>query len=259
MIMNYKLCSLFIAIVFFAVSCSSDDSGATTDIGLDYMPITQGSWYTYRLDSTIFNDFYNTEITHSYELKIEIGEQIEDGEGQLLTKMRRYIKEFGSAEDFEFQSVWFEKLSNNRLETFEENLHFIKLVFPTTIDKTWEGNQFIASAGNDNPNTSTRYYKDWDYKIVSVDMPMSINDQSFEAVLQVNQANEVGGPGAIQHIVSDEWYARGVGLVKKRMEIVVENCGAPGCSDKNKPVLERPTERKGYILNQELIDYRIAN
>lgn len=255
--MAYKFFFSFLVLTAFLTSCSSDDTTVEYDLGMDYVPISEGSWIEYKLDSTLYSDFDNSEVTHSYNLRVVFGEQIEDGEGSMLTKVRRYMKPANSSADYELQNVWFTKIENNRLETFEDNLHFIKLLFPTTVDKQWEGNVFIAGEGNDNPTTSTVYYKDWEYFIEDAGFATAINDLEFTDVLLINQHDEVGGPGAIQHLVSKEWYARGVGLVKKRMEMVVENCGSPGCSNKNLPVLERPTKRKGYILNMEVTDFQI--
>lgn len=252
----FAIAIVFTAIIF--ISCSSDDSPAEFDSGVGYFPLTENSWYEYELDSIIFNDFDNSETLKQWDLRVEIGDTITDGEGDELIKLNRYLKPRNSTEAYEFDRVWFVKLNNGRLETFEDNLHFIKLIFPITAGKTWEGNQFINPQGNDNPNTSTQFYNNWDYQYNTVGEAATVQGENFSEVTHVRQVNEFGGPGAINHFVADEWYAKHVGLIKKRMEIVVENCGADNCSEKNLPVLERSQLRKGFILNMELTNYQVA-
>ena len=249
---------LFLLFGFFT-ACDSDDSSEDFDNGTAYVPLTEGSWYEYKLDSTLFDDFDNSVVQKEWDLRVEIGEQITDGEGDQLIKINRYQRPRNSSEEYSLDRVWFAKIVNGRLETFEDNLHFIKLVFPVTEGKTWEGNQFISPQGNDNPNTSTQFYEDWEYEYVSVGEAFTVQGMNFSDVMQVNQTDQFGGPGAINHFISNEWYAHNVGLIKKRMEIVVENCGAENCSEKEKPVLERTQLRKGFILDMELTDYLIAD
>ncbi len=252
--MKHKLLYLF-SILIFVFACASDDPEAV-DEAFDYIQLTQGSWYEYALDSTIYDDFDNSVVTRSYDLRVEIDDTFLQN-GLETTRMLRYIRPSGSEEEFELETVWFATINNNRLETVEENLRFIKFIFPPFEGLTWEGNVFIAGEGNDNPTTSTRFYEGWNYEVISADQPETVQGTTFDQVAHISQVDEPGGPGAIQHLVSDEYYARGVGLIKKRLELVVENCGTPGCSDKSLAVLDRENLRKGYILNLELTDYQI--
>lgn len=252
--MRYKLLFSFFAFIFL-FSCDSEDP-EPVDVALDYFPTTEGSWFEYRLDSTIYDDFDNSVVTRSYDLRIEMGDTFTQN-GQDLTRMVRSIRLLDSGNPFRVQSVWFATVNNNRLETIEDNLRFIKFLFPPFQGETWEGNVFIAGEGNDNPTTSTRFYEGWTYENVSVGVPDIVEGNTFDEVTHVSQINEPGGPGAIQHLVSDEFFARGVGLIRKRLELIVENCGNPNCSDKTLPVIDRPDLRKGFILNQELVDFQI--
>jgi len=250
---------LFFLPVFFLLffSCVDDDNPAQPiDEAFDYVPLTEGSWYEYALDSVIYNDFDNTVVTRQYDLRVEIGDSFQQN-GETVTRMLRYLKPRGSAQEFELETVWFGLIKNNRFETFEENLHFIKFLFPPIEGTTWDGNTFIQGEGNDNPTTSTLYLEGWEYEVISANQPETIQGETFSNVTKVMQVDQPGGAGAIQHLVAEEWYARDVGLIKKRMELVVENCGAPGCSEKELPVLDRTNLRKGYTLNLEIVDYQI--
>ena len=241
------------------IACSSDEGSTEFDNGSAYIPIKEGSWYEYKLDSIIYNDIDNSEVEKSWLLRIEIGETITNSQGVEVVKLNRYLKEPNSNSDYSFDKVWFARIVNGRLETFEENLHFVKFLLPVTEGKTWQGNQFIQPSGNDNPNQSTAFYENWDYVFTNLRQDVTVQGSTYKDVVEVEQVNKPGGPGAINHLVASEWFAKDIGLIKKRMEIVVENCGADNCSDKSKPVLERNRLRKGFILNQELIDYNIVD
>lgn len=252
----FKLIALFTLTVVL-LSCGKDEGVAPYDSTEDYVPLTVGSYIEYKLDSTIYSDFDNSVVTRNYLMKLEIIGKITDGENDDLYKFNRSLKPVDGAQEYQLKNVWFAKVKNGKLEATEDNLRFIKMISPLINDKTWKGNEFISPSGNDNPVTSTRFYEDWDYTYKAVGEPATINGNSFENTVTISQVDKVGGPGAINHYVASEIYAKGVGLVKKRMEMVVENCGANGCSEKNLPILERTRKRKGFILNQEVIDYDI--
>lgn len=233
-------------------SCSSDDA-TEVDTGSEYIQLSEGSWFEYKLDSTIYDDFDNSVTLYEWDLRVEIGETFTEN-GRELIRMRRFLKPRSSDGEYNYQKTFFASLQNGRLETFEDNLHFVKFLLPAVEGKTWKGNEFISPQGNDNPNTSTQFYEDWDYTYESLGESMDIQGQAFNDVAHINQSDRFGGTGAINHFISDEWYAYGVGLVKKRMEIVVEN---QGDSDKTIPVLEREEGRKGFILDMEITNYHI--
>lgn len=249
-----------LAIVLFGFTSCKNDAPKTIEIedGSNFYPLTIGSTFEYRLDSTIYNDFDNSEVKREWDLKVIYDSKLKDGTGDEIMKLKRFIKPRGESEEaYKLQDVWSLKLANGKLETFEENLHFVKLVFPIKENKSWNGNIYIAPTGNENPNSSTKFYENWDYKYNSTNTSETILDKTYENVTKVSQINEVGGPGAINHYVANEWYAKGIGLVQKRMEMIVENCPAEPCSEKTLPVLQRTKKRKGFILDMKLVNYEI--
>lgn len=250
---------LFILLAVFVVYSCTDDSAEPIVNAKDYYPLSIGSWYEYKLDSIIYDDFDNSVTLKEWSLLVEIDDVITDGEGEELTRVVRKLRPRNSNTAYQIESIWFVKQSSNRIESIEENLRFIKLLSPIVEGKTWEGNRFIDPEGNDNPNASTRFYQDWDYAYQSVNESMTIGNTTFENVVHVNQSDDFGGPGTINHFISNEYYAKDIGLIKKRMEIVVENCGVPNCSEKELPILERTSGRKGFILDMELTNYNVAD
>lgn len=250
---------LFITVAIGFVSCNSEaPKTIEVDNGSSFYPLTIGSTFEYRLDSILYDDFDNSETKREWDLKITYDSKLKDQSGDDLIKLKRFIKPRGEKDEaYKLQDVWSLKLVNGKLETFEENLHFVKLVFPIEKNKSWNGNIFISPSGGENPNSSTKFYQDWDYKYETTNTTQTVLETTYNDVVQVRQINEIGGPGAINHYVSNEWYAKGIGLIQKRMEMIVENCPAEPCSEKTLPVLQRTKKRKGFILDLKLIRYDI--
>jgi|GEM_PF-1999097 len=239
---NLKFIVLISLLALFA-ACADDSAGPDVDIGAGFFPLNQGHWVEYELDSVVYDDFNNTVVTTQLDLRVEVGEMFIDGEGSEVHRLYRYMKPRGGT-DYALTDVWISKLEGGILESIEENLRFIKLSLPPAIGKDWAGNQFI-----DTSIPQTEFYDGWDYFYESVGGSKTVNGQSFTDVLKVSQSNEIN---AIQHYVSSEYYAKGVGLIEKSMEIVVEDSAT---SDKTIPVIDRTSGRRGFAVYLKVTDY----
>ena len=72
----------------------------------------------------------------------------------------------------------------------EDNLRFIKMVFPNSIGERWDGNIFFDSkkeysVGSDNIDI----YNDWRYKIEDKEFSRTINDIDYDDVLHVSHVD----------------------------------------------------------------------
>ncbi|MBX2846558.1 MAG: hypothetical protein KTR13_10145 [Saprospiraceae bacterium] len=241
----------FSALVF---SNCSDDGGTDIDSSsTPFFPLETGHWVEYKLDSVIYDDFDNSVTNTERYLRIEVGEQVNDGVGGTLTELFLFEK-VNPTDNYSLEKVWFAKVDNGVLETVEDNLRFIKLDLPPTTGKSWEGNQFIFPDNGDNPNNSTDFYEGWDYFYEEVGSPFEINGLSFNNTVLVNEVDEFGI--VTTHRIGYTRYAENVGVVRKHWEMVIENCGTPGCSEKELPVIDRSIGRKGFFVDWYLIDYK---
>ena len=60
--------------------------------------------------------------------------------------------------------IWFASRTNKEAVKVEENLHFIKLVFPILLNETWKGNQLIETDSN------LAYLAGWNYQYTAMNV-----------------------------------------------------------------------------------------
>ena len=109
-------------------------------------------------------------------------------------------------------------LTNNRLITTDNNLKFINLVFPPELGTEWNGNIFFNDEievliGGD----PYIMYKDWNYKVTTIDTTLIVNGKTYADVIRVAQTDK---ENAIERRLSEEFYAKDVGLILKRIMIL---------------------------------------
>ena len=60
-------------------------------------------------------------------------------------------------------------------------------------------------------------YKDWNYKVTTVDTTLIVNGKTYADVIRVAQTDK---ENAIERRLSEEFYAKDVGLILKRIMIL---------------------------------------
>ena len=101
--------------------------------------------------------------------------------------------------DWVILDVWSSLVNKSRAEQVEENIKFIKLVFPPQNGDSWNGNAYNTLG-------------EQDYEYTSVDVTETINDVALDSVLTIEQLNDVN---IIEREYAEEKYARGVGRVSR--------------------------------------------
>jgi len=188
------------AIILGLYSCKKDDP-YRVDVGYNYYPNKVGSWIIYDVDSIVWDDFNAPNIdidTFTYQIK-EVNESIFlDNEGRESMRIERY-KRSNATMPWVIKDVWYGNKTASKVERVEENIKYIRLVFPVKDESLWDGN-------------STNMYKEWDYQYSDVNLPVTIGGISFDSTLVVNQRDENLG---IIYDYFQEIYAAGTGLVYK--------------------------------------------
>lgn len=242
-------------------SCEKDDPEEDLTIikGFNYYPLEVGKYITYQLDSII----YHTGIGHcifvqdstSHFLKEEVTGTFEDNTGTTNYIIERFTRKEESA-PWNIIDVWNTKISETQVERVEENLRFVKLVFPVWKGERWSGNSFLSQdtsilLGGETIN----FYSNWSEKYTygTIDSTEVINGIAFDSVMTVIQSDSKDNK--ISYRVSLEKYARNVGLVYKEMWILDSNCcGNSGLGPCQYTPWEEKAE-KGLILRQRVIDF----
>lgn len=227
--------------------------------GLNYYPLEVGKFITYRLDSIVYTqasgaDCNFVQDTASHFLKEEIVDIYEDNAGAVNYIVERYTRRDAS-QPWRVIDVWNTKKTDTQVERVEENLRFIKLVFPVREGASWDGNSFFQDTTVVIGGETIDFFNHWssEYEYGEVDVPEEINGIQFDSVLTVIQSEP--SENKINHRASVEKYARNVGLVYKEMLILdTQCCGAVSLSECDGIAWEEKAER-GLILRQWVIDF----
>jgi len=184
-------------------SCTKDSDLPPEDMGYAYFPYTPGDYRLYQVDSTYYDDFFDTVKTYSFQLKEVYESYFYDSENRQCIRIERWVK-MTDTTDWYLRDVWYSCLTNSVAEKLEENVRFTRLAFPVRRSTEWNGNAF---------NNLDEQICEYD----NIDDPMSFGLLSFDSTATVIQ--QVSS-NLIEDINQYEIYARHVGLVYKKFRDV---------------------------------------
>jgi hypothetical protein len=186
-------------IAIFAASCRKDTDLAQADMGYGYFPVNPGHWVAYKVDSTSWDDFTDSVYYYSYQVKEIIESEFIDNEGRNTLRIERY-KRLSDTNTWTIKDVWYANLTTSTAERVEENIRFVKLIFPLESGAVWNGNAY-NSLGSE------------DYTYDQVNAYYSAGIFTFDSTLTVLQRDETT---YIRRDYSVEVYAKYAGLIYKR-------------------------------------------
>ena len=196
-----KKAGYIILILFAFWSCQKTDED-TFDAGYNYFPIQTGYYTIFKVQEYTYDDFTSTIDTNIYLLKEKFDSSFTDGEGRNAYLLKRYTKaDVDSITDWKLVDVWTAYKGKDQAERFEENVTFIKLIFPLKRNKSWDGN-----AKNDSLSQI--------YKVLDYDLKEAYGGKTFMQTCRINQYEN---KNLIEDELSEEVYARDFGLVFKVM------------------------------------------
>lgn len=210
--------SLTVVGLFFLSSCKKEIIPADeVELGKDYFPVMAGHFIEYDVDSILYNDFTKTTDTFKLEFRDEIGETYLDNEGRQSFVINRYYRQ-DSTYTWEENLTYYVTATSFKLEVIENNLRFLKLVFPVKLNTRWYGNSYIPAGFN----VDLQWFQDWDYKYVNVSEPYNNGNINFENTVTVNQVDITeGAPDEANEYsartFAKEVYAKNVGLVYREL------------------------------------------
>ena len=191
---------LILAVTVFLFSCSKDEEEFVEPyLGHDYAGLEIGKYVIYDVDSFFYDDFNGLIDSSFYQVKEVVDSKITDLEGDEAFKIIRYRKESDTT-GWVLIDVWSSKLSTTNFQKVEENVRFLKLIFPINLSDTWNGNALN--------NEGEQLY---DY--TAVEQSETIGGNALSNVLTVLQFEEIN---LIEEKVFEEKYAKGIGMVYKK-------------------------------------------
>jgi hypothetical protein len=192
-------------ILFFLIFLSSCKQETITpvDLGYSYFPTDTGHWVIYDIDSTYYNDFTGSAENYHYKIKELIASSYLDNENRLTQRIERY--KCTDSVNWHLIKVWASNRTSSTAEKVEENVRFVKLVFPIVDEKTWNGNA-----------DNTLGEQDYEYK--NVFKPYTMNGVTFDSTITVIQENDTNNFVYSKYIV--EVYAKNIGMIFKQLDTI---------------------------------------
>jgi len=193
-------------LITFAVAISSCKKETIDQqlTGKEYFPLKVGSYIIYDVDSINFYDITLTSDTFRYQLKELVDSMYIDDTGTPAYILYRY-KRANENSAWKISRVWSAKVNDFRAEKQEENLRFIKLVFPIFKGKSWPGNALLE-------DSTTIYSKSWQYTYTNVDTTFNFNGTQLDSSLIVSQYDD---ENLVEKNIEREAYAKNIGLIFK--------------------------------------------
>ncbi|GAB4334886.1 MAG: hypothetical protein OHK0038_12330 [Flammeovirgaceae bacterium] len=167
-----------------------------------YYPLKKGAYAIYEVKKISYNDL-GTNDTVQYFLKELVKETIINLTNDTTYLLERYKKDKLELK-WEIDSVWSVRKDQNRIIKQEQNIPFIKIVFPEKEGISWNGNALNSLLANE-------------YVIQDFEKPFVINNVKFTNALTVQQSNK---NSIVNSDIRKEVYAKDIGLIYKYSFVV---------------------------------------
>jgi hypothetical protein len=248
----------FLALIFIVFACEEEPDTFQPDYGFDYFPMEIGDVRHYTVDSIYFDTSEPRFDSTRTQLQEVLTNILFNNNGDTIMRIER-SERVDSISGWRITDIYSEQLDEVNMYRKEENVRFLKLTFPPTVNKSWDGNaeipedKIVFVAGE-----TIEMFKSWDYRILSKGEPEEINGYMFDDVLTVQLADS---DSEIEYRYGIEKYARGVGLIYRELWILDTQCkGCCNAPDGTIPVEctilpweERADE--GFIIVQKYAEY----
>jgi hypothetical protein len=233
---------IVIAIVLFSVSsCKVDKYDDTLGFEYEYQPLEVGRYTIYDVDSIDYDYLAPNQIadTIRYQLMEWLTDTFYDNQSRLNYRLELFIRP-DAASPWVFWKVWYCLKTDRTFERQEDDLRFMKLVFPIRNDINWNGNIFL-------PVSDTSYLKlyfGWNYIYKNLGLPNTVNGLTFNETVEVSHVND---ENLIDKRMSKEIYAKGVGLIFRQFEKIEKQDVASSW--------DRPNQATGFRYIKRINSY----
>lgn len=198
-------------LLFFVPSCNKKDN---TDISYyrNYYPLALGHYVIYNVDSIQYRFSENPDTyfrdTIRYQLKEVLTDTFYDNENELNYRLELF-RRTDTVSSFNLWKVWFVKSAEYNVQKIEDDIRFIKLVFPPTDGAEWGGNLYVPTSD------PYRVFRDWNYTFSNVHEPYTLNNLNFDSTVTVLQVDK---EDLINKTLRKEVYAANVGMIYQEWE-----------------------------------------
>jgi hypothetical protein len=193
----------WLAVLIFVIStlssCKKDSNLSPANMGYRYFPVQTGHWVSYAVDSISWDDFTGNVDTFHFQIKEQFESQFYDDQNRLCVRIERYKRESDTSE-WDLKDIWYACQTASTVEKTEENVRYVKLIFPIEEGGSWNGNaQNIMDAQ--------------DYEYTDAHVFRQLGGFSFDSTSRVLQRDEAT---QISKNLEEEIFATGIGMIYKR-------------------------------------------
>ncbi|MBK8657433.1 MAG: hypothetical protein IPN22_00760 [Bacteroidetes bacterium] len=147
----YRLRSFIVGMLLLAAGggclpgCQKQDSLEVT-YHREYYPLAPGHYITYQVDSIQYSFSENPDTyvrdTIRYQLKEIITDTFYDNENELNYRLELYRRS-DTLSAFSTWKIWYVKADDYNVQKTEDDIRFIKLIFPPKENESWNGNLYV--------------------------------------------------------------------------------------------------------------------
>jgi hypothetical protein len=227
-------------------SCQEESITSESDPSqFAYFPLKLGKEYIYASDSILIGNGGLYRDTFSSQIREVLKDTFRTVDNELVYLIDRFFRR-DTTQSWSPINRWIASVNNGYAYRTEENLKFVKMVFPIVEGKKWEPNRFFDEnqrivVGDE----QIKIYPGWRAKYVTLSSPVNVGSQTFDAI----HVSVVEPSSNIEHRKVDEYYVKDIGLVKKAMYIYDGDNVNPNESwDKR--------AKKGFVHTLTLLQYK---
>lgn len=250
---------LFPIAIFCLISCNKRET-ETYNLNIEdqqqYFPLKQQQYIVYQVDSVVYDiGPGGGQIRDSFTtfVKEVVGDTFSDATGVLHHRIEHYRRS-GPNLPWEFDRFWSAALTQYQAIRTEDNLRFLRMVFPMNKRTEWDGNLWINTAYEVQiEGDRIRPFVNWVYEVDSIDITRQVGAFTFDSTLVVTEVDEIN---IIERRLSRAVYAKHIGLVFKEQWILDSqycNQTPPPFDCESKPWVEKAEH--GYLYRQTVIEY----
>lgn len=197
-----RLSVFFILLVVISIisSCKKDDENTAPSLPLlyQYFPVTDSLEKIYHVDSIYWDNFSDTHDTVSYLIRELYAGTYLDNQNRETQRIERYRQD--TLGNWIIWKVWAANRTVTTAEVDEDNMRYLKLVFPPQEGSTWNGNAYNI----DDP---------LEYEITEINEPAVMDFMSYDSTLTVLQEDDLN---ALERHFSEERYAVNIGIYYRK-------------------------------------------
>jgi len=216
---------------YFLSGCENSTSEITPEeMGYRFYPLEQGIYRDYKVQRIQYS-VLGDQDTLDYFLKEQVADSFINQAGGISYKLKRYTRTSDTLM-WKLDSVWTVTKSTTNVVVVENNVPFVKLIFPVMEKKQWDGNAF---------NIMSEELYTYEYAF----QPIVIGEESYNSILKVIQQDNPDK--IVMTDIRNEIYAENIGLIYKE-SIILHYCTDNECL--GDMIIER-----GIDYRQQLIEY----